>query len=1785
MIAGTTGTGLDRLITLIGTDEGLAARLPAEDIEAGARAANRMNEIIVEGIQALGIANDSSLTASDVRDLSDWIATNHALEFRELHGDDNGKEESGFHRIQNDGDAIDIFGDDLVDTVADGLYHLVFGYRNGRIINEDGNQNAELDDMAWWLGELLENELAAAAAGSGPLYNASTDPWLIAQTGTGLDTIGRIILDDPGLQHRIPTSEIREGAAAGVEIAGMIVDAILAEGLANDGVITPSDVYLINEVIRSDAATLARFIALHGDDEGNIETGFHLVQADGAETRLYGDNAVDTVADGIFHIGFDIEKGRFVNEDGNRNASVSSVAAWIQNLLNSDLQLGLLVNDRVDPVGQGSTGTGLDRLVAMIGSDIRLNQRISTADIADGAMAADVMNTLLRDGIVATGAANDGRIQTSDMRDINAWLRSDPDRLKLFMTAHGDDENDTETGFHLVQNDGASSRMFGENALDTVADGIYHFGFEIAKDRFLNEDGNRNQSVEDVAAWVNELLSHDDMASLANPQVVTHVVGTTGSGLDLLVEVIADDPGLTEEIATSQIVAGAEAVDALNQMILQGLVAVGAGQDGRVSSHDVHALNDWIRSDPARQDAFLTLRGVESDGGESGFQAIHKEGADTYLYGRNAVDHVIDGLFHIGLIIEKDRFLDEGNRKGVSVSTLSEWLTELLSGDIARGALYNPDYDPDRVDLDALDAGLVRTLDSVTPDGSTGYIELPDDTDLDLPALTIMLDVTAHTLAGDAGIFSRDGSGLQDGGHVTMLRSGSDLKVRVQTAESESWLRVRDVFELGETRNIALTLDGNTAALYVDGRLYETERTTANWLQADEDITIGANAWSQSDSADNRVKQVFDGRIDNLRIYDSALTVTEIRAVTGLGGEAADPAASEPVVPLPSGTTGTGLDRLVDIITLDVGLERRVADEDVVAGATAADQMNGYIVEAIHATGVGNDGALSAGDIRDLSRWIIANRKMAFIEAHGNDEKNAETGFHRVQNDGAKSRLFGDNAVDTVADGLYHLPFGYRDDRIINEDGNRNEKLEDLAWWLESLLASELAQAASGNGPLHNPDANPTAVALTGTGLDRIVDVIFTDPGIQRNVATSDAQTAAVAASAISQMIIDSVIRLGLVDDGDLTPSDVRAINADIRADASLYQSFVEWHGDDEKNGISTGFHLVQNDGDVIDLYGDDALDTVADGIFHIGFEIEGDRFRNEDGNRNASVEDVAYWLGQLLADDIASGALGSGQAHPGGSTGTGLDRLVELILSDPGLERKVSELEMREAAAAGDAIGHMIIDAIKATGVASNGEIKTSDVYDINAYIRQMHYEAFVRAHGNDEGGVETGFHLVQNDGATTRLFGDKAVDTVIDGIYHLGFEIEKDRLQNEDGNRNASVHSIAGWLTSLLTEADFQALSAQSASNPYIRGTTGTGLDTLVNAITDDDGLINRIATSEIRAAAEAAQAMNEIILEVIYETGVANDGDLSAFDVLEINQAIRSDPQYLSRFTALHGRDEKDGDTGFHRVEGDGARTEIFGRNAIDTVADGIYHLGFEVERGRFVDEEGKQDVSVETVADWLSLLLADDLESGALQNPNLLPSALDLQAIKDREVLSLDQPMTVSKNDGELEIESAIAFAVPEATVLVRITPFDAEDGDRDVFFSRDGRGYQDGGHLSMWLEDGDLVARFQSDADEIYLRAREVIENNSSYAVGFTFDGAEARLYLDGTLLDVEQSEANWLFSDEALVFGGSQMQRQEGSTRIDDRFEGVIEEAYVFSSALNFIELLGVASPDYELLG
>ncbi|MBL8488745.1 MAG: hypothetical protein JNK22_16860 [Rhodocyclaceae bacterium] len=465
-IPGTSGTGLDQIVRSIFADPGLAGATDGKDIKSGAQAADQLNGLILKAAAATGAASDGVFTVAEVTAMNAYLRGSFLGQWTALHGDDEDGWETGYHLVQNDGGNLKYRGDSLLDTVADGIYHMGFEIRDGHFLNEDGDPNASVERVAEWLTQFYTDH---------------------SKSGTGLDRITDLVMADAGLDARIPDREIAAGADAANGLNRMLAQALSSTGVAKDNWINVTDVARLNAYLRADPGRIAEWQRLHGDDERGSETGFHQVQNDGASTRFFGENLVNTVADGIYHLGFMIKDGRLLNEDGDPNATLSDVADWLNYFL----------------VDASTTGTGLDRIVDLVKVDRGLARNTEAADINGGAQAADALNKIIASLIARSGAAVDGWITPEDVRQMNGLIRTDAALLKRWTELHGDDEEGTATGFHLVQNNGANTNFFGRNLVDTVADGIYHMGFEIRDGRFLNEDGDPNASVFDVATWLN----------------------------------------------------------------------------------------------------------------------------------------------------------------------------------------------------------------------------------------------------------------------------------------------------------------------------------------------------------------------------------------------------------------------------------------------------------------------------------------------------------------------------------------------------------------------------------------------------------------------------------------------------------------------------------------------------------------------------------------------------------------------------------------------------------------------------------------------------------------------------------------------------------------------------------------------------------------------------------------------------------------------------------------------------------------------------------------------------------------------------------------------------------------------------------------------------------------------------------------------------------------------------------------------------------------------------------
>ncbi|WP_431268100.1 calcium-binding protein [Dankookia sp. P2] len=322
------------------------------------------------------------------------------------------------------------------------------------------------------------------------LTAVTTPPSDLSTTGTNLDWIVDTLAVDAGLAASIPGSQIATGLHAADRMNRLIAEGVATLHLLEDGRIDVGDVLALNGWIRGDADRLALFTALHGDDDGTVETGFHLVKGDGAVALAFHHALADTVADGIYHVGFAIQDGRFLNEDGNPNAAAQTVADQLDYYF-ADLS---------------TTGTGLDAIIDIARADPGLSRLTLAPNLQAGLVAADRLNHLILDGLAATHGAEDGRIDAADVLAVNAWIRGDADRLALFTELHGDDADGVETGFHLIKGDGGTSSYLGLNLVDQLADSLYHIGSAVEDNRFLNEDGNPNATLGEVATSLNHLL-------------------------------------------------------------------------------------------------------------------------------------------------------------------------------------------------------------------------------------------------------------------------------------------------------------------------------------------------------------------------------------------------------------------------------------------------------------------------------------------------------------------------------------------------------------------------------------------------------------------------------------------------------------------------------------------------------------------------------------------------------------------------------------------------------------------------------------------------------------------------------------------------------------------------------------------------------------------------------------------------------------------------------------------------------------------------------------------------------------------------------------------------------------------------------------------------------------------------------------------------------------------------------------------------------------------------------
>ncbi|UWR22023.1 DUF4214 domain-containing protein [Sulfitobacter sp. S190] len=128
-------------------------------------------------------------------------------------------------------------------------------------------------------------------------------------------------------------------------------------------------------------------------------------------------------------------------------------------------------------------------------------------------------------------------------------------------------------------------------------------------------------------------------------------------------------------------------------------------------------------------------------------------------------------------------------------------------------------------------------------------------------------------------------------------------------------------------------------------------------------------------------------------------------------------------------------------------------------------------------------------------------------------------------------------------------------------------------------------------------------------------------------------------------------------------------------------------------------------------------------------------------------------------------------------------------------------------------------------------------------------------------------------------------------------------------------------------------------------------------------------------------------------------------------------------------------------------------------------------------------------------------------------------------------------------------------------------------------SKDGRGREDGGHLTVWVQDGTLVVTQESAGETEWLKVPDlVLSAQQTYQLAVTFGTEGLKIWLDGELVAAEpQFKMGISANDRALVIGGSRAWHETDDRDAHSLFEGDIGNVMIFGQQLGEQQILALA--------
>ena len=183
-----------------------------------------------------------------------------------------------------------------------------------------------------------------------------------------------------------------------------------------------------------------------------------------------------------------------------------------------------------------------------------------------------------------------------------------------------------------------------------------------------------------------------------------------------------------------------------------------------------------------------------------------------------------------------------------------------------------------------------------------------------------------------------------------------------------------------------------------------------------------------------------------------------------------------------------------------------------------------------------------------------------------------------------------------------------------------------------------------------------------------------------------------------------------------------------------------------------------------------------------------------------------------------------------------------------------------------------------------------------------------------------------------------------------------------------------------------------------------------------------------------------------------------------------------------------------------------------------------------------------------------------------------------------VYELAGPVALSGAKGNMvTVAHTDALALSNGTVALSFVADDVSG--HQALFSKDWRGFEDGGHLTAKLRGDQLEVRIQSDTKSETIRVKDAgITPGETHHVAVSFGEEGLKIYLDGQLVGAEPEFTGGIEANTRdMLIGASSTHMSKVGQSARDFFDGTISDVMVFGEALDpadVIALAGSSAPE-----